>query len=127
MAKTVNKTKEFLKKCKEAGYEKVTIFIRDKRVPFTTKIKDGEWFGQYRKLEDGTVIEQYKHKVVCGCPPQRGSHPELPGGSWPKMWAIVKELGLSVGRGGGFGDSHDIHPDLCGLLTPGYYELQTGI
>lgn len=36
-----DRTQGFLSKCKEAGYERVTIYIRDKRIPFTMKIKDG--------------------------------------------------------------------------------------
>lgn len=121
MAKELNKTKEFLKKCKEAGYERITIFIRDKRIPATMEIKDGAYWGE---------IANAPPKVICGHPPQRGTHPDLPGDKWPKMWGIVKEFGLTAGLsfgGFGLGDAHDIHPALCGLLTAGYYDLQTSI
>ncbi len=35
------KTREFLLACKEAGYERVTIFIHDKRVPCSVQIRKG--------------------------------------------------------------------------------------
>lgn len=118
-----DKTQEFLDACKKAGYEKVTIFIRDSRVPLTSKskIKDGPWFGMWGRI-DGKPIELYKHKVVCGYPEQLGKSSVLPGDKWPKMWDIVKNLELTVGLqfgGFGLGDAHDIQP----ILTAGYYDL----
>ena len=112
------KTREFLNKCKEAGYERVTIFIRDKRIPKTTKMLDGGWFGV------GAGNNPYK--VVCGYPEKLGSHPDLPEEIWPKMWGIVKECGLLAGAwlgGMGMGDAHDINPCFCKDLTAGYYDL----
>lgn len=119
--KVDNITKEFLRKCKEAGYEKVTIFVRNKNIPATKKIKDGDWFGQWAKNDDGEAIEVYKHKVVCGHPEQRDEK------GWPKMWGIVKDCGLTAGLqmgGTGLGDAHDINRNLCEMLTAGYYELK---
>ncbi len=119
-----NITQEFLKKCKEAGYEKVTIFIRDKRVPLTKRIKDGAYFGSYRP--DDPEIEEYPHTVVCGCPEQLGTNPSLLGSVWPKMWRIVKECGLTAGMqfgGFGLGDAHNIQSYLREMLTAGYYDL----
>lgn len=117
---TTSKTQELLKKCKEAGYEKITIFIRNKNIPATMKIKDGIWFGQNAIMDDGQIMEVYKHKVVCGYPEQRDKD------NWPKMWGIVKDCGLTVGfnmGGFGLGDAHDVHPMFCEELTAGYYEL----
>ncbi len=47
-----NKTQEFLEKCKGAGYKRVTIFIKDKRVPRTMTIQAGSWFGNVPRPED---------------------------------------------------------------------------
>ncbi len=122
MSDITEKTHELLRKCKDAGYERVAIFIRDKRIPKTTKMKDGGWFGL------GTV--KYPYKVVCGYPEKLGSHPDLPGEIWPKMWQILKDCGLLAGLffgGAGLGDAHDIHPCFIEDLTAGYYDLLASI
>ena len=140
------KTEEFLRACKEAGYERVTIFVHDKRVPDSCMIRksstgwDDEEDGMRETLSTGKMEfhlnpeiintvgtywglgrRDFPFKVVCGAPPQRGSHPTLKtNGLWPKMWGIVKELGLH-NAGAGHGDGHDV---LCpAVLTAGYYDL----
>ena len=111
-----DKTQEFLKQCKEAGYEKVTIFAKDKRVPRTMTIKAGSWFGNVPRPED---LPNTPINVVCGYPER------IDDKGFPKMWAIVKECGLSLQGFGGMGDAYSIHPHLHGLLTSGYYDLET--
>lgn len=118
MADITEKTHEFLRKCKQAGYQAVTIFIRDKRVPQTKKLVDGDWFG--------TGKANSPYKVVCGAPQRLGRHPEFGGTFWPKMWTVVRECGLVNGLyfgGFGLGDAHNINVLFCGDLTPGYYDL----
>lgn len=142
------KTREFLLACKEAGYERVTIFIHDKRVPCSVQIRKGStgWDAD----EDGMVEFEGRNgpekrfvckqggypgaywglgnvgttplKVVCGFPERLGTHPRYSGNVWPQMWRIVKELDLNQ-RGAGSRDGHDIRPELCHLLTAGYYDL----
>lgn len=140
------KTEEFLQACKEAGYERVTIFVHDKRVPDSCMIRKSStgWGadedGMRENSETGEMEFAPNHKVVnchgtywgwgrkdrpfkvvCGDPPQRGPHPTLKtNGLWPKMWGIVKELGLNY-AGAGHGEGHDV---LCpDVLTAGYYDL----
>lgn len=109
-------TQVFLAKCKEAGYEKVTIFVADRRVPLSTKIQ---------KQSMGTYwggIANVPPKVICGYPEQLNKTKER-----PAMWDIVKECGLTAGlRFGGYGsgDAHDVHPNLVEMLTAGYYDLE---
>ena len=113
------KTEEFLQACKEAGYERVTIFVTDKRVPDSVRIKKGSCVpGAGFYWGWGTKEDPYR--VVCGAPKQRGPHHSLPGNNWPKMWEIVHRLDLH-NRGAGSGDGHDV---LCtDILTAGYYDL----
>jgi hypothetical protein len=119
-----DRTQEFLKKCKDAGYEKVTIFVSDNRVPISKKIEkesNGTYWGR-----SFVPPPEPPFKVVCGCPERLGKCPGLPRNIWPKMWAIVKELGLTAGLSfGGFGsgDSHDINPVFVPDLKAGYYDL----
>lgn len=149
MIETITKkTQEFLQACKEAGYERVTIFVHDKRVPDSCMIRKGStgWDadeegmslhpGEYAprftpKYTEGCTGSYWgiapngapftpHFKVVCGTPEQRGPHPTLPGNKWPKMWGIVRRLKLNA-RGGGNRDGHDIQTP--SLLTAGYYDL----
>ena len=116
-----NRTQEFLDECKDAGYERVTIYIADKRVPYSVKIKkqsNGGYWGY------GTATNPFR--VVCGWPEQTGEHPTLPGNGWPKMWGIVKNLKLNFG-GGGSGDAHDIGLSQIHMLTEGYYDLKADL
>ena len=117
-----DRTQEFLKACKDAGYERVTIYIKDERVPQTMKIKDGRWFGKWFIDDKGERKELMTHKVVCGFPERIGEHPTLLGNGWPLMWSIVKQF-FQNSYGGGCGDAHDIHPSLVGMLKAGYYDL----
>ena len=142
------KTEEFLQACKEAGYERVTIFVHDERVPDSVAIRKGStgwdadedgmslrpdedtprftpkytkgYGGDYWGIAPAGVPFSPKFKVVCGAPEQRGPHPTLPGNNWPKMWGIVRRLKLNA-WGGGSGDGHDIQTP--SLLTTGYYDL----
>ncbi len=110
------KTQEFLEACKEAGYERVTIFVHDKRVPESVRIKKESACGSYW----GNGKRGDPFRVVCAAPPQRGAHHHLPGVGWPKMWDIVKRTGLHP-TGAGNGDAHNV---LCPeTLTAGYYDL----
>ena len=111
------KTKEFLLACKEAGYERVTIFMEDKRVPCSVQIRKGS-MGAY--WGTGTIGSPFK--VVCGAPERLGRHYAYAGETWPQMWSIVKRLELNEG-GAGSRDGHDIAKSKLGLLTAGYYDL----
>ena len=109
--------------CKKAGYEVVTVFVRDKRVPRSKTIKFGSWFGD-RPKPDGS---RTSIKVICGTPQRLGKHWKYSGNNWPKMWSIIKNCELTLGldfRGFGLGDCHNVHPGLTGTLTPGCYELE---
>lgn len=149
MTETVTaKTQEFLRACKEAGYEKVTIFLHDKRVPDSVLIRKGStgwdadedgmslrpeedvprfapkytegFTGSYWGIAPSEAPFLPHFKVVCGAPAQKGPHPTLPGNNWPKIWGIVRRLKLNA-HGGGNRDGHDIQTPA--LLTAGYYDL----
>ena len=113
------KTEEFLLACKDAGYEKVTIFVHDKRVPDSCMIRktstgwdadeDGMWLNpetdemEFRAKPGvpgscwgtywGLGKRNQPFKVVCGYPQQRCAHPTLEGKEGPAMWKIVYDLG----------------------------------
>ena len=117
------KTKELLLECKKAGYEIVTVFVRDKRVPRSITIKSGSWFGDMSKPDGNKTLI----KVICGYPVKLGKHWKYSGSKWPKMWSIIKKCGLTLGldfHGFGLGDCYNVHPGLVGTLTPGCYELE---
>ena len=170
------KTREFLLACKEAGYERVTIFVHDKRVPCSVRLRKGStgWDADedglfvicdctnchhvyhakpdeipticsYCNCEEISVSdERVFHpkpnypaaywgtgnrgctplRVVCGAPKRLRPAPisVCPSRALPWMWQIVKDLDLNQ-RGGGHLDGHDIRPELCHLLTAGYYDL----
>jgi len=112
------KTRELLLKCKQAGYEKVTIFIRNPQVPLSMRLKNGFWFGFF--------TPKAPYKVICGHPEQIGMVEGKGDKDHPKMWEIVKQCGLTAGLkfgGLGTGDAHEITPYLIETLTAGYYEL----
>ena len=109
------KTKEFLRACKEVGYEVVTIFVRDKRVPDTKRFKDGSWFGNGKKIP---------YKVVAAHPPKYCENKRL-GGEWAAMRQVVTDCGLDVGLNGSEdGDAHNIAQELIGDLDEGCYVLK---
>ena len=117
------KTEEFLQACKEAGYERVTIFIADKRVPDSVRIKKGSG-GSYWGFGPPDSLVNPKFKIVCGAPGRTGPHPQLKGNIWPAMWGIVKRIELNS-HGNGSGDGHDVG-ELYSKYTPltaGYYDL----
>lgn len=109
------KTQEFLEACRAVGYERVTIFVADKRVPDSVLIKKESEGGYWGRGGPGSP-----YKVVCGAPARTGPHPMLGGDNWPAMWGVVRRLGLNS-RGGGNRDAHDICE--TSLLTAGYYDL----
>lgn len=112
------KTAEFLRACKEAGYEHVTIFVTDKRVPDSVRIKKESVCGSY--WGSGTKHDPFR--VVCAAPPQREADPKSCSKRkiWPVMWSIVKKTGLH-NAGAGNGDAHNV---LCPqAITAGYYDL----
>ncbi len=119
--KMTDKTKKLLLECKKAGYEFVTVLCRDQRVPLSKKIKSGFWFGNQPTIAGPTPT-----KVICASPERLGKHYKFSGEDWPKMWSIVKKLGLTNGiafDGYGLGDAHDIHPVFIDSLTSGCYDL----
>jgi hypothetical protein len=118
-----DRTQEFLKACKEAGYERVTIYIADKRVPLSKRLeKESKAMGAGGSYWGARPCTPIPLKVVCGFPERIGACPGLPGEGWPLMWGIVKNLGLNF-EGGGSGDSYGVHKSLVGLLQSGYYDL----
>ena len=96
------KTKELLLECKKVGYERVTIFIADKKVPCSVGIRKGStgrcindnginednnkfnsktgYTGEYWGADGnepvpvfGAKSPQSTGRIVCGFPPQRNS------------------------------------------------------
>ena len=111
------KTKEFLRACKDVGYEVVTIFVRDKRVPATKKFKNGSWFGDGREIP---------FKVVAAYPPKYCENKKL-GGEWAAMRQVVTDCGLDVGISSGGaedGDAHDIAIEAIDWMDEGCYVLK---
>ncbi len=140
------KTEEFLRACKEAGYERVTIFVHDKRVPDSCMIRESStgWKADEDGLRENPHTGKIEFslnpkiintrgsywgmgrggspfKIVCGSPARTAINPRLSGNkSCPAMWKIVHKLGLNY-RGAGHGEGHDV---LCpASLTAGYYDL----
>ena len=141
------RTKELLLECKKAGYERVTIFVADKRVPDSIRIRKGStgWNADENgmfEIDDimkfcpkenyrGTYwgrgpLEEYS-KVICGAPDRSGPCPELPdkkpdgtSHTWPAMWGIIKNSEF-VKSGFGSGNGHEV--DSRGTLDAGYYDL----
>lgn len=140
-------TKKLLLECKKAGYERVTIFVADKRVPDSVRIRKGST--GWNADEDGMFkidgimkfvpkegysgsywgrrpLDLYS-KIICGAPDISGDCPGLPthktdgtSHTWPAMWGIIKNSEFVRG-GYGSGNSHQV--DCCGTLDPGYYDL----
>lgn len=131
-----DQTKQFLTECKKAGYEFVTIYIQDKRVPITMQIEKygeqkyhtlsgglvapsaGEYWGEtWREDVNGDKIITNTCKVVAAAPERRES-------GRPALWTICEQLPITAGlnfRGTGFGESHDVHR---GMLDKGFYYLK---
>lgn len=133
------KTQEFLKACRKAGYERVTIFIHDIRVPDSCMIRKAStgWAadedGLRKNPDTGKIVFAPNHKVVnckgtywgwgrgfnpfkivCGAPNKLSSNGK------PAMWNIVSTIDLH-NAGAGHGNGHDV---LCpASLTAGYYDL----
>jgi hypothetical protein len=146
----LEKTKELLRACKKAGYERVTIFVADKRVPDSARIRktstgwdideDGMFLNENTdemkfcpKKTPGSLHGQYwgtggrttPFKVICAAPALFGECKGKRGAKWPKIWDIARSLGLSSGPGNGQG----IAVDSSSVLNEGYYdlsELETG-
>lgn len=146
------KTQEFLTECKEAGYEKVTIFIHDKRLPLSCErrkantgrdpdddgmyensfgeklfaTKDGNlgvWWGTAGGTRANPDGSPPFGKVVCAEPARRSQIPDhKEGKTWPAIWGIVRRIGLNSG-GAGHSDAIDVNRSATHLLTPGYYDL----
>ncbi len=124
-----DRTQELLKKCKEAGYEQVAIFIYDPRVPESEgHEKTGSvWFGEKEIYTDGDGRRQIRivPHLVCCHPPQT----DRPGkggeggdiARWPSIWRIGKEM--SIKAGGACGDTIKIRTSLMESLTAGFYDL----
>lgn len=121
MVEIATKTKELLERCRQVGYEKVTIFIEDARVPASKKIKKVD--RRPGHICHGTYwggVQCIPKKMICAHPKQRDDK------GFPKIWPIVKDCGLTVGLymgGFGCGEAHDINQHFCVNLTEGYYEL----
>ncbi|MHC4310815.1 MAG: hypothetical protein ACYSSN_12855 [Planctomycetota bacterium] len=59
-------TTQLLEQCKKAGYKFISIGIKDKRVPSSTKI---EWYGDRKhKLEDGGYMRASMGEYSGGVP-----------------------------------------------------------
>ncbi len=119
---TTEETKEFLGKCKTAGYEFVAILCRDKRVPRSMTIRAGAWFGDL-PLPTG---DRSPIRVVSAYPEQRSKHFSHKIGLWPKLWNIVNECGFANGMcfgGFGLGDAHEVNSLTRSRLTAGCYDL----
>lgn len=144
------KTQEFLAECKKAGYERVTIFIHDKRLPLSCERRksntgwgpdedgmherQGEmvfspkegygpsaWWGTVAGTRANDDGSPPLGKVVCAEPPQRSACSGVKKDKTaPAIWNIVRGIGLNSG-GAGYADSIDV--DAKELLTPGYYDL----
>jgi len=117
------RTKQLLLECKKAGYERVTIFIADKRVPDSVKIEKESTNREYW----GFGTREHPHKIVCGSPDVSGDCPGLPTTkqdgtphTWPAMWGVVKRSSDLRG-GAGKLNGHSIKN--TSLLDAGYYDL----
>ena len=112
-------TIKFLTKCKEVGYKQVTIGVADKRLPLSMEMK--------KKLSPVTWGDgkNGRPRIVCALPKLRGKIQSLQAGdTWPLVWQIVRDCGLTTAMYlGGFGDSdsHNIYPTHS--LVLGYYDL----
>ena len=103
------KTQELIAACKEAGYEHLTIFTEHENVPESKLLPSGY----------GTFYEQGGHvNTLCVGHPER-----LDDDGQPKMWGIVRGLGLNPHGGAGYADCFPVHKNLLGELDAGYYEL----
>jgi len=89
-------TIKFLKLCKEAGYTRVAIGVRDGRIR------------EFRNWPFGYENSVFAYPDIC----------EKKEG-WPKIWGIVEKLGIWNGCGNG--QQTQIKPD---KLTPGSYSLK---
>ncbi len=99
------KTAELIAACKEAGYEHLTVFTENENVP-ESKIRPSG-YGQYKG----------RNILIC-------AHPErLEENGEPKMWGIVRGLGLNPHGGSGYADCFPVHRDLLHLFDAGYYDL----
>ena len=118
-------TKQFLAECKKAGYEFVTIYVADKRVPITMQIEkygdrkysrfpsSGDYWGEtWREDKDGKKIITNTCRVVAAAPERRDS-------GRPAIWGICENLPIMTGCG--FGESHNVRP---GRLDKGCYDLK---
>ncbi len=127
------KTKELLLELKEVGYEKVAIFVHDKRIPISVQVREGS---TGRKIDDDGIQDDgkfYPKRLFQGthwghgtdmCPFRviSATPKQLDNESWPKIWGIVRKLNFSDGNGSG--DSIAITPNRVKLLTAGYYDLK---
>ncbi len=146
------KTEEFLQACKEAGYERVTIFIHDKRVPDSVVIRKGStgWDADedgMRLNPDTSLMQFYPNpditgschgfywglgtrenpfRVVCGAPEQRGPYPTLQDSNGQPKTGCPKmwEIVHRLGLHYRGAGSGDGHDvETPSLLTAGYYDL----
>lgn len=130
-----DRTAELLKKCKEAGYEKVAIFCADERVPESVELEavankrnpEGRlspmcWFGAWSRYKDENEKFQYviEPHLVCCSPPRRD---KVAGqvAEWPSIWRIGKDM--SIKTGAAYGDTIKVRSSLMESLTAGFYDL----
>lgn len=125
-----NRTQELLKKCKEAGYEKVAIFCADERVPESVKYEKVAntrtggrlspfcWFGNLENARDENDVLQFSlvPHLVCCHPPKRDKDGLK---EYPSIWRIGDEM--SIRNGGACGDTIKIRDTES--LTAGFYDL----
>ena len=89
-------TREFLELCKEAGYEFVTINMKDARVPASTQLKNAEYSGVFGS--GGS------YHFVAAHPPKRDT-------GRPAIWDICRAHPCTAGllwRGLGCGEAYSL-------------------
>ena len=130
MKETSKETRVLLAELKKVGYERVTVYVSDKRVPDSVRIKRRSFGGQPGKADYGAYWGREDTqgfsppRVVCAAPKLHGECQGLPGNQWPKIWDVFEKSDL-MGTGGssGNGQGFSVGSGCIHLLTAGYYEL----
>ncbi len=116
-------TLKLLKALKEVGYELVTVFVADKRVPQSVELEKSNrnnGVGTYWKDNTTFTVEGGPVRIVCALPEVDGTCFGLSGSGWPKIWDVIKRVNSS---GGGLGHSHSLPEGLVKFYDAGFYDL----
>lgn len=138
------KTRELLDACKEAGYTYVAVLCADKLVPASVRARFASMttgsntpLGKTKRLRGfywfapGSTEDNELSRVVSAHPKSVDS-PQLQGAEndyyakgnhFPKLWGIVRNLGLAMSGSCGCGETHQVESLFIKDLTPGCYEL----